>query len=704
MSPSPALPPGVLRALRRLEKRLLAVLLAFGTGRVLLLFVGLLLALYALDRAFAPPPAARLVLGAAALALLGLRVRRFLWIPLRRRPGPVDLAALWERSHPDLHDALLTAVAAGDLPAGTSAELTAEVLRRAEAEAAALDPRRAAPSGRARRSLAAGGGAALALGLLASLFPGETRIFLDRLLGGATPWPRDTVLVLLPVHAEGLAEPPPFEELGGERYRLTLARGTGLTVRVQARGEVPEQVLALTPQGRRPLRSLGGGEFVLRIGALEEETVLGFVGGDDLDGLPELTLVPGRAPALVDWKVAVEPPAYTGVEPSESTALEFRVPAGTRLRLSFRTDLPVRSVRIQPLQGEAVELQPGTAGDRPSWTWETVARDAGEAVVELTGEDGFRNARAGVLRWTARADRPPSVEWPLPAGRWTTVDGGRVPLLLEAGDDYGLAALQALREDSGETLDLEEARGQREFRWFQVVQAFLDPGRAADGAGIQRFRWKARAADAAEPEAGQAEAESAWIEVVTPGIFQERQADRMARARETVERLLERTDALLEEAGGRDGRFRLLRRELDGLQADLEQVFLERLLTGLDPGSDAAAEPLLALLREGRPGPGAVTQALRTSGAPLPLEESRLLFELCRRGQSLREGPLAALGEALAASEDPAPAAAGLRAGLEELLEKLLSWQDFQSAVNLLRGLLERQRNLYLRTREAADR
>ena len=41
---------------------------------------------------------------------------------------------------------------------------------------------------------------------------------------------------------------------------------------------------------------------------------------------------------------------------------------------------------------------------------------------------------------------------------------------------------------------------------------------------------------------------------------------------------------------------------------------------------------------------------------------------------------------------------------LEAVLEDLLAWEDFQSAVDLLRGLLDRQRNLYLRTQEASGR
>jgi hypothetical protein len=42
-----------------------------------------------------------------------------------------------------------------------------------------------------------------------------------------------------------------------------------------------------------------------------------------------------------------------------------------------------------------------------------------------------------------------------------------------------------------------------------------------------------------------------------------------------------------------------------------------------------------------------------------------------------------------------------LRDEIDGILESIVSWEDYQSAVNLLRQLLDRQRGLYLRTQEA---
>jgi hypothetical protein len=42
-----------------------------------------------------------------------------------------------------------------------------------------------------------------------------------------------------------------------------------------------------------------------------------------------------------------------------------------------------------------------------------------------------------------------------------------------------------------------------------------------------------------------------------------------------------------------------------------------------------------------------------------------------------------------------------LREEIDVILQTIVSWEDYQSAVNLLRQLLDRQRGLYLRTQEA---
>jgi hypothetical protein len=149
---------------------------------------------------------------------------------------------------------------------------------------------------------------------------------------------------------------------------------------------------------------------------------------------------------------------------------------------------------------------------------------------------------------------------------------------------------------------------------------------------------------------------------------------------------------------------RRMDRELEGLTVDLEQALLERIFAGLDRGS-GAIEPIAAdLVRNGLPPAGATVAAMRAPGVPALLDRAALLLQLAGRMQAAGGAPATALREATLAGKDPVPAAQELDKALRAVLDDLLAWEDFQSAVDLLRGLLDRQRSLYLRTQEASGR
>lgn len=694
-------PAQVAGALRRLEQRTLALLLAYGLGKLAVTATALLAGLYVLDRLFEPPPPVRAVLALGALGVLAAQVWRRLLAPLRRRPDPRDLAALWERSHPHLRGLLATAVELPAAPPGTSTALLGLARAQAEQATRGLDPRRAAPAGRARRSALRGSGTLLLVLGLAARFPAEAEVFLARLLGGAVAWPSATTLVLLPPFVEGRAEAPAPLATSPGRFRLELANGTVVSVRVRADGLQPERVDALVAGERRPMRPLGGGEFVLRLPPLQGEVVLSFRGGDDDDGLPALLLAGGDAPQLRDWSVRVEPPAYLGLAPEESLLSEFRVPAGTVLQARFRTEPVAARAWARALDGGERELARDAMG---RWLLTATAASSGEEVLALEGEDGFRAERAGILRWQALADRPPRASFLWPEENWLTVANGVLPLVVDATDDHGLAelALRPTEQDPEQLLSV--GAGATSFRRLEVLPAPPLPADAVEGAPL-RFRAVLRALDAAPPRGQEGTALSPWIEVLGEAAFEERLGQRMIRAREQVEGLLERTLPYLEDRAAEAGRQgpRRLQRDLEALQRHLERILLERIYAGLDPAAPALRDPLDRILAHGAPEAGQVVAAL-DAGLAAPIERTRLLLDLARAAGAARRGPAEALGRAIEEGGDPLPAARELHAQLESMLDILLAWEDFQSAVDLLRGLLDRQRALYLRTKEASAR
>jgi hypothetical protein len=690
--------PGIRRLLSAFERRLLSLLLLYGTGRVLLSLTGVLLALFALDRLFEPPVWFRLMLLAVGIYLVGKVALRSLLLPLRERPDSADLAALLERFHPGMRDLLATAVEVETIHPGESREFKEAAAEQAEQKLAEIDLRVPAPSGAARRSVSRGiAGVALLLAL-AWLQPTETRIFFDRLFGGITPWPQATTLVMLDPYAGG--EQLPLDEITPDIWRLQVAQGTALTLRVRADGEVPDQVVAAGPRGRRNMQNVGEGEFILRIPALEGDEEWRFEGGDDDDGTPLLQIAPGYAPTVAEWLVQIAPPEYTGQASFASEANEYRVPQGSQLAVRFVTDLETAEVSLRHLDGSRRSLE----AVEGAFEFEVLADRSGEIAVELIGNDGFRNANAAVLRWQAEPDAKPSLRYLFPSGRWSTVAGGRIPLVLQASDDYGLASV-LLREDGA--ADAWEVALGADPTLVQHRELRIAPEPSAENFGADfRMRFLAEGLDRAAPLPQLGKAQTPWIEVLSPASFEEQLGERMVRVRERVEDLIERLQPILEGTAGSQltPLARRMDRELEGLTLDLEQALLERIFAGMDRGSGAIEALAAGLVSNGPPPAGDTVAALRAPGVPALLDRAALLMQLAGRMRAASDAPAAALREATLAREDPIPAAQELDLALRAVLDDLLAWEDFQSAVDLLRGLLDRQRSLYLRTQEASGR
>lgn len=695
---SAQLPPRLRRALRALERRLFAVLLTFGLGRTVTKLCAALTAMYLLDRVFAPPTAARMVLLVAAAAWLVWQLRTDLVLPLSKRPARADLASLWERQVPGLQDRLLTSVELHGRTDRGSVELLAAVTAEAEELADELRAEQVVPTGRARRSmLIASGALAVVLGFL-SLMPGEAWIFFQRLGGAGLAWPSDTRLVLLPVYIEGSAEATLLEPDGPERFRLAVARGSVVSLRVQTEGVIPEEVLAYGLGEPRRLHVVDRGVFVLRLPPLHENLTLRFRGGDDTDGLPMVSLQVGDAPHILDWTVAMTPPAYSGLPIEEGALHEVRALKNSNIELSFQTDRPAQRVEAVGLDGERTKLE---ADAEDVYHYSALVAGSDEIAITLLGVDGFRQQRAAVLRWDALADRAPQLSFAWPRGRWRTVPGATLPVLLTAEDDYGLESVELL-DALGAPVALPAVEGARSYR--RLLRLPVPAG--GDGAmpTDSRFRFVLHAQDRAEPDPQASRAESDWIEVLPAEFHDQQLAERMVRLRSRVESVRGRVAGIA--AAGEVSSLRSarrVRRELEGMVADTEDDLVQRLYSGLDGNATRALQALETRILEGRVGNGALIDTLDSSGASMPGERTTLLLQLSRALSFARKGATETLIQTLEENGDPSAAAEQLIVELDAVLEILIAWEDFESAVNLLRDLLERQRALYLRTQEASQ-
>lgn len=693
------LPPQVKHALRSLERRLFLVLFAFGCGRTLWRLCGLLVALYALDRLLEPPVAVRFVLEGLALAVFLWWVRGDLLRPLRRRPARRDLAAIYERHVPSLGDRLATTVAAAAGQAQGSPALLAIVADEAEERAGDLDPRPIVPTGRARRSLLNGAAAAALVLAGISFFPGEAAIFFQRASGQALAWPSATKLTLMPIYLEGASEPIALDQRGVEDFTVAVARGSVVSIRIRAQGEVPERVVAHGGEVPQTLLALGGGDFVLRLSPLQEEITLSFRGGDDDDNRPRLQLQVGDPPRLALWEITMTPPTYTGLAQEVGSMHELRALQGSQLQVRFLPDRATEEVQVSYLDGTPLAL---TQEEDGSYLANIVVATSGEVSLAMTGADGFRDDRATVLEWVAVPDLAPEPRILFPDERWLSVPGGSIPLALQAEDDYGLAELELVgAADASIPLQLELPTR----RFQQALRLQAPTELSAEGFGDARFRFRFAAQDVAEPEASRREVSSPWVEVVPAVVEEQRLSERIVSLRGKVEGLRDRS-ALL--ASGSETaslqRTRRLVRDLESTLATTERLLLERLYSNLDRATDPWLARCDQLLSQGFPDAGQLTILFEDPLTAPPLDRAAMLLDLARALSLAKAGPGQDL---LLAVQNQLPAtasAAELQRQLDGILQILLSWEDFNSAIDMLRTLLERQRGLYLRTREASER
>jgi len=233
---------------------------------------------------------------------------------------------------------------------------------------------------------------------------------------------------------------PPLELLGPEtpiargdrpQVRISAPERPRVTLHWQLRGEPVERMAVVVTEGHGAfqLPPLDAGVRVWATAA---------------DGArsPELLLEPADALLLTDLSVELEFPRYMNRDSERLRGLpaELEIPAGTRVTLEGR------------ISGDGGEL--------------LLLHEAGDVAIRLepVGEGGvagaWQPARSGRLSWTARGgevdplrlppdfqvtlveDAPPSVALPRPGGDTELPASLRLPILLEATDDVGLARVE----------------------------------------------------------------------------------------------------------------------------------------------------------------------------------------------------------------------------------------------------------------------
>ena len=358
MTPLPT--PNLDRLLARLRARLVGHVRRYALGRILLVACAGLGLLFLTDLTLDLPGLVRLLLLALLVGGISYVVWRHLSRPMGAIPQRIGLAVLLERAHPELFELFTSAaqLSQGEPEGEHQAPLIRSLVARAEAQASEFEFSAVEDPKVPRRSLFAGLGALLAVGLLLGSNPAESSIFFSRMAGGGPAWPRATTLrVEIPLSGGTVVVSP-----DGEHVDVSCARGSDIPVVIRAEGEIPDEVILEHSGGARTVLSVTrGGVFRTLLRSVQDDMDFGIVGGDDRDGTPTVAVTVLRPPDVIGLAIRVTPPAYTNAPLSLTYDSDVEVLAGSSLLISVQTEPADATGLVRLLPSDRVlALEPGT--------------------------------------------------------------------------------------------------------------------------------------------------------------------------------------------------------------------------------------------------------------------------------------------------------------------------------------------------------
>lgn len=150
---------------------------------------------------------------------------------------------------------------------------------------------------------------------------------------------------------------------------------------------------------------------------------------------------PDRPAQLIDLRIDIQPPAYTGVPASSIDTLAAEVPEGSVLRWTLHFAPMPEQVELVFHDGGRVALE------REGNAWVGSHRIDRPALYRLELDDPLSAAQAGPNRLDVIVDKPPELHVRKPRQTLSLAKSGQQNWALEfdASDDYGLAPTAQLR-------------------------------------------------------------------------------------------------------------------------------------------------------------------------------------------------------------------------------------------------------------------
>lgn len=417
--------------LRRLRGRIRGVLASRGALITAVTALGVLLALAALDVAFAPlPPFVRWMCPVIWIVSVCSAAFVWWWMPLREKIDLVRVARWLETRHPELDERVSTVLeVSGHGDSAMSSQLIQQLAREASGSLEGINPRVEVSLRRAKQWL----WPALALLIVwAALFA----VWPD-------PTARHIVRALVPTSNLGNAAgritvtPGSMEVFEGDPVQITAVHSGGPKPDFEIVLHLPDGTTTTMPMEQRE-KSL-----VYQIGRADRSFEYEVRCGRDTSDRFKVAVWP--QPRLTDPRVKLEFPTYTGLAPREQ-GLGDGVSAivGTKVELKSKLNTPVESARLEIDDEAAGETTLERAADGGGFTsrfpMEKAGHSAGRVVLKHRLGREFEVARFTI---ESNVDAPPEVKWLSAMKKETRV---RPDDLLEMGyevtDDVGLGLVQ----------------------------------------------------------------------------------------------------------------------------------------------------------------------------------------------------------------------------------------------------------------------
>ena len=710
------LPAVIRRKLNELRWNVSTWFLADAFGRIGVATAAMVFASLAIDRYFRMDVPQRLFLLVVMIGVLAYLVVRKLVVPLRLRLADDSLCLHIERAHPELADALISAV---QFSGGHDASRTgaSPALLNAAIELGAARAREVAfvdvldrPT--RRRNLALGFGSVGVLVLACLAMPGTMALWAQRnLLLSQDNWPQDTYLTVTGLNEDGT---------------LIVPRGDDMELRVEAdpAGVIPEVVYIdywiHGRRGRTTEQMVGVGEAAFRatFRNVLEPFEFRVRGHDAVSPLYQVQLV--DRPALDRLTLYVTPPRYTGRDRRELPSGEgaYFVLAGSTLEIDGGATQPLQDAE---LLWAADSLGPiAIDPDDPRRFKAVVAPAAlktGTYGIAMTNTDGLRSKRPARFNVRVNEDQTPTVRARLEGVGDMITQRALLPMRTRITDDYAVTAVELVYEwGGGLDANIEQIEPRRrpvnevadrlgadhidEFEYILDVEQTGVPLNAH-----LTFTLEATNNDAiGGPKVGKSTTFS--LKVVSPEDLRSELLRREAEQRVEFERLIKDQVNLATETS-------ILRDRPDlpdpldnatwRTMSDLEKT--QRLAAGR---SQAIADQFARILAEVQ------NNRLEEPGGPLQQRLQRKII-----------GPL----EALASERVPAAAdlldrarrtdvaadprhtllieaveqQAAIKAEMDQILQAMVEMEGYQQAINLLREIISAQKDLNEQTRRELE-